>query len=70
MKIVITTVYDNLTQDFVDFWMKNCGPNYGFDYSNVEPGEDFTHVIKNKDPVDPSITGTTTIKLYSKGEPK
>ncbi len=59
MKIKITTVYENVDAAWVQWWIKNRGPNYGIHKDVDGP---WKHTLTNNDPSDPKVIGTTTIE--------
>ena len=60
MKLQLVTTYENIDQEWIDWWLEYHGANYGIEKDNIESGEGFVHMMRTKDPTSPAI-GTTTI---------
>ncbi len=65
MRLILQTVYENVDQSWIDWWLKENGKYYGLSSKNVEPGEDFVHQVSRKDPTS-NVQGTTVIKFEVK----
>lgn len=60
MKLEIKTVYENVDQHWLEWWIENNAPNYGVDLKSDKPV--FPIELKSKDPTS-NVIGTTTVKL-------
>lgn len=56
MKLVLTTVYENVDQDWLDWWLAEFGRRYG--------AKSLPHTLTSKDPTS-DVVGTTTIEVVT-----
>lgn len=54
MTLKLETVYRNVDKEFLDWWIKNNGPNYG-----VKSIHDLPASLDAKDPTGPVMSRTT-----------